>query len=269
MSGILPSDYGAPLARSYRWSLAQGRFRFFRIREAQSDILLGVSPAAYTPELALAAATALSEARRRIQLWLDAYPRAGASYAPVPRPATPGAPWTTRPLLDMLDASDAAGVGPMAAVAGAIADWVLDAVLTGLAERGAEAEAMAENGGDCALLAREPLRVAMAAPGSPFGDLAGLELPPGRWGVATSSGRLGHSASLGKADACTAVASGAALADAWATAMANRVGGPADVEDAVAQVERDNGPLAAFACTGGRAAYRGTFPLLAGGSVVA
>ena len=48
--------------------------------------------------------------------------------------------------------------------------------------------------------------------------------------MATSSGKVGPSLSFGRADAVVAVAKSSALADAWATSLANRVKRREDVE---------------------------------------
>jgi ApbE superfamily uncharacterized protein (UPF0280 family) len=51
--------------------------------------------------------------------------------------------------------------------------------------------------------------------------------------VCTSSGTLGHSLSLGVADAATVIADSCALADAAATAIGNRVVSPEAVQAAI------------------------------------
>ncbi len=51
--------------------------------------------------------------------------------------------------------------------------------------------------------------------------------------MCASSGTLGHSLSLGRADAAVVVAHGGALADAVATAVANHVKKAEDIEDAL------------------------------------
>jgi hypothetical protein len=52
--------------------------------------------------------------------------------------------------------------------------------------------------------------------------------------VCTSSGTLGHSFSLGRADASLVISGSAALADAAATAIGNRVSRKGDIEPAIA-----------------------------------
>lgn len=111
-------------------------------------------------------------------------------------------------------------VTPMAAVAGAVADTVLAAVV-------AEARitrAYVNNGGDIALhLGPETaFRTAMAgADGQDLGRLA-VRHGQGIGGIATS-GRHGRSLSMGIADSVTVLATTAAQADVAATLIANAV----------------------------------------------
>ncbi|HOW86577.1 MAG TPA: UPF0280 family protein [Candidatus Aminicenantes bacterium] len=119
----------------------------------------------------------------------------------------------------MLEAGRRAGVGPMAAVAGAVAEFALRAML----EAGAE-EALVENGGDIAMFIQRPVIIPVFAGPSSLKGL-GLKIrPSGRiMGLCTSSGTVGHSLSFGKADAAVVLAGDAALADAAATSLGNAV----------------------------------------------
>ncbi|MCU0650653.1 MAG: UPF0280 family protein [Candidatus Omnitrophica bacterium] len=120
----------------------------------------------------------------------------------------------------MADAALKADVGPMAAVAGAIA-WFVG---KDLIKKGCR-ELIVENGGD--IFARSARRVTVgiyagrACAGGRIKLLAGPF--PGSFGICSSSGTVGHSLSFGKADCVTIVASNSVLADSAATACANRV----------------------------------------------
>jgi len=111
------------------------------------------------------------------------------------------------------------GVGPMAAVAGALAEESLKALL----DAGAE-EAVVDNGGDIALFIRKPVNIGIFAGDSPINELA-FEVTPRNEpsGICTSSGTVGHSFSYGRANAAIVVSSNVILADAAATALGNRV----------------------------------------------
>ena len=131
----------------------------------------------------------------------------------------------------MVRASRLAGVGPMAAVAGAIAGMVgRDINLI------TEPELIIENGGDLYLRSHKE-RVIAVFPGknSPFfGKLGVLVQPqPEGSGICTSSGTIGHSLSLGKADAVMVTSPDPALADAAATAGANLVQDSTDLPKAI------------------------------------
>jgi ApbE superfamily uncharacterized protein (UPF0280 family) len=144
-----------------------------------------------------------------------------------PLPDDPTAPALIR---QMLGAARAAGVGPMAAVAGAIAQ----AVSTSLKPR--TRAIIVENGGDCYLDTAEDTQVGIyAGPRSPFKGRIALRFPSSRFplGICTSSGVIGHSLSFGKADALTVVSKDAALADAAATAIGNLVKTPGDITSAL------------------------------------
>jgi len=142
------------------------------------------------------------------------------------------APYTPRHdadglVLRMAEEAARAGVGPMASVAGALAD----ACLADLLAAGAK-EAVVDNGGDIALFIRRPIRVGLFAGASPLSGLAFDVAPrPGVFGICTSSGTVGPSFSYGQADAAVVIAANAALADAAATALGNRVRTAGDLEN--------------------------------------
>ena len=120
----------------------------------------------------------------------------------------------------MLRAGAAAQVGPMAAVAGAIAEYVgRDLLGTGLDE------IMVENGGDIFIKRNKECVAAIFAGQSPLNRKVGLRIPASCMpvGLCTSSGTVGHSLSLGKADSVTVLAASALLADAAATRLGNEV----------------------------------------------
>lgn len=124
-------------------------------------------------------------------------------------------------IVRMADAAKNASVGPMAAVAGAIA-W---AGVEEMVKAGARF-AVIDNGGDIALVnADRPVRVGIHAGASPLSDrLAFIISPdPAVRGICTSSATVGPSISFGVADAVTVFADNPALADAWATTVCNRI----------------------------------------------
>jgi ApbE superfamily uncharacterized protein (UPF0280 family) len=130
---------------------------------------------------------------------------------------------------DMAQAAASAGVGPMASVAGAIAAHV------GQALTAYSAEVIVENGGDIFLVTKQPLTMGIYAGQSPLSLRLGLTIG-GRnqpVSVCTSSGTVGHSLSMGRADAVCVIANDCALADAVATATGNRVQQTGDIQQAI------------------------------------
>lgn len=122
---------------------------------------------------------------------------------------------------DMIQAGLATGTGPMAAVAGAIAEYVGKALL----DFGC-CEVIVENGGDLFVHRGSDLTIAIFAGQSPLSMQVGLKVAAGKLplGICTSSGTVGHSLSFGTADSVTVLSGSTALADAAATRLGNEVG---------------------------------------------
>jgi uncharacterized protein len=119
----------------------------------------------------------------------------------------------------MAEAGAQAGVGPMAAVAGAIADFV------GQDLAPFSPELIIENGGDIFLHSHRDRVVGVYAGNSPLTGKIGLAVAAQDTplGISTSSGTVGHSLSFGKADAVVILARTGTLSDAVATAVGNLV----------------------------------------------
>jgi hypothetical protein len=126
---------------------------------------------------------------------------------------------------DMIDAGENAGVGPMAAVAGAAAERVGNDLLLH------SKEVIIENGGDVFIKTRHPVTVGIFAGKSPLSLKIGLKVHSENHSIAvcTSSGTVGHSLSFGRADAVSVVSASCPLADAAATAIGNRVRSRSDI----------------------------------------
>jgi ApbE superfamily uncharacterized protein (UPF0280 family) len=160
------------------------------------------------------------DAVRRHRIELEVYIRLHPSFVEALQPITveTNAP---RVIKMMADAGSKANVGPMAVVAGALADLAIEA----MCDRGASF-AIVENGGEVsAILKGESFVVALYAGQSAIGSDLGFKILPSNspLGIATSSATIGHALSFGEADAATVFADKAALADAAATAVCNAV----------------------------------------------
>ncbi|MCF2140938.1 MAG: UPF0280 family protein [Candidatus Lokiarchaeota archaeon] len=128
----------------------------------------------------------------------------------------------------MEQASLKCNVGPMAAVAGAIADRMVSAMI----QNPKTTIAVVENGGEISINSKEDIIIGLMVLSTTLQSKLGFRYKGGTRpiGVATSSSTFGHAESFGEADAVVVFASNAALADAAATYICNNVKGKEDKE---------------------------------------
>ena len=197
--------------RSYRTMVGDDGLVSCRIQVRDTDLLILADR-----DVNILARELTLQYRLQVEAYIQRYPHFLTSLRPLPEDFL--APAVVRA---MLAAGAAAGVGPMAAVAGAIAEYVG----AGLRVAGCD-EVVVENGGDIFLHRYCDCTVAIFAGESPLSLRLGLHLPAGTMplAVCTSSGTVGHSLSFGRADSVTVVAGSAALADAVATRLGNEIG---------------------------------------------
>jgi ApbE superfamily uncharacterized protein (UPF0280 family) len=138
-------------------------------------------------------------------------------------------PLAPRIVQAMIEASRTLGVGPMACVAGAVAEFV------GRDVAPRTEEYIIENGGDIFLRTGKERTVLVYAKDSPYSGRLAIKLKPddAAYGVCTSSGTVGPSLSFGKADAVCVLARSALFADGLATRIGNVVKRPEDVQAAI------------------------------------
>ncbi len=163
--------------------------------------------------------------RREIENYISRDPRFSVALKPLA--VELGAPEIVK---KMSLASQKTGVGPMAAVAGAIAHFLGRDLL----KKGYR-EVIVENGGDIFLKITQPRTIGIYAGRRQLFNHLSLKIAPGDTplGICTSSATVGHSLSFGLADAVVILARDAALADAVATATANRVRSRGDLQKAL------------------------------------
>lgn len=161
-----------------------------------------------------AAAEGMMEARQELERCIASDPFFAATFAPCQ--AKGGGKTVQR----MVEAGFQANVGPMAAVAGAIAWAGAEAMIDAGAERG-----VIDNGGDIALFSDQEVTIGLHAGESPLSGTIAFVIPPveGISAVCTSSATVGHSTSFGIADSVTVFGRNPAEADAWATAICNEL----------------------------------------------
>jgi len=131
---------------------------------------------------------------------------------------------------EMSKAALKAGVGPMAAVAGAVAESVGRDLL-----KKKYRDVIVENGGDIFLKTTKPRVIGLYAGRSRLWNNLGLKIKPKDTplGICTSSGTIGHSLSFGSADSVVIISKNTALADAVATAVCNRIKSKDDLRAAL------------------------------------
>jgi ApbE superfamily uncharacterized protein (UPF0280 family) len=180
----------------------------FRLKESNCTIISDKESAIEK------AASSIKHHRRQLEEYIQEHPKFLHSLEPVP---VDGGPEVARL---MAEASAKAGVGPMAAVAGVLADLaVAEMVSDGCRV------AVVENGGEVSAVSDQPVDIALAAGDAPLSREMGFRLKKFPIGVATSSGLYSHAFSFGKAEAVTVFAVDAGVADAAATAVANLIKG--------------------------------------------
>lgn len=208
----MPKGFGA---RTYQQWMPAGDLRSFRVTVQETDLLILA-----LHDLSALAAEAVVRYRAEIETYIQAHPEFQASFDPVAVPAQ--AP----PIIQaMAAAARQAGVGPFAAVAGALAEAVGRALLP------FSPEIIVENGGDIFAASARSRVFGIYAGHSPLTGKLALRLEASQMpcGVCTSSGTVGPSISLGRADAAIIIAQSAAFADACATALGNRIRTAADI----------------------------------------
>ena len=221
--------------RRYRRQIRHERLVPFEVEVQETDLLIMAET-----DLARLAEEVIYRVRGPLEGYIAQHPEFLRAMTPLPQDQ-----FAPPMVKEMLTAAQKCGTGPMAAVAGAIAEQV------GLALLEESNEVVVENGGDCFIKVNSPLQVSIFAGPSGLSEAVALKvLPEGKGlGVCTSSGTVGHSLSFGKADAVTVMASSTALADAAATMICNLVQSESDIQQALTfaqEIEEIRGVIIIF-----------------------
>ena len=201
--------------RGYRNNIAlSGNETSFQVVVEQTDLFI-VAEKDFKNE----ALNAVHEIRGILQAHFVLNPDFATSLVPV------AVPVNVHPVIKaMADGARTCGVGPMAAVAGAVAQYVADKL------HPFSANVIVENGGDIYMHSTSTRKVALLSePDS--GAKIGLSIEAEAFplSICSSSGTIGHSLSLGSGDLVTVRAKDGRFADAAATSLANLLKSPADV----------------------------------------
>ena len=204
------------LERTYRNKVSDNSLVSFHVSLRETDLFIRSDK-----DLSDAALQSVYKYRGFIESYIKFHPDFLTSLNPISDDNL--APHIVR---DMLKTSGAAGVGPMASVAGAISDYVGGDLLD------FSHNVIVENGGDIFLKTESEVKVSIFAGDSPlsYNILLRLKSEQMPMGVCTSSGTVGHSLSFGKADAVCVLSKSATMADAAATAIGNLVKNKNDIK---------------------------------------
>lgn len=235
--------------------------RFYR-RRVRSRGLVSFQVAVRETDLYVSAEKRLEEqtkdlifdARHQIETYIRLHPEFLTTLGPFP--PDPHAPPLVR---EMIEATAKLGVGPMASVAGAIAQHVGQGLLR------STSQVIVENGGDIFLKVGRRAKVSIFAGDSPLSEKIGIVVSPEDMplGVCSSSATVGHSFSKGAADAGCVLASCAAYADGAATALCNMIQNPKDLNRIGAWAAKKGGILGVVAILGDKLATWGNIELAA------
>lgn len=224
--------------RTYRSIFKGKNLAFFDVQVYETDLKIGAVMNLYSE-----AYEAVVKYRQQLNDYIKMDHQFLHSLKPVS--AKPDAPDI---ISRMCDAASKTGVGPMAAVAGAISENVGFELLK------YSSEVIVENGGDIFMKTCTPRKVGIFAGSSPLSEKIAIEIDPRNTplGICTSSGTVGHSLSFGKADAAVIISKDTYLADAAATAIGNIVKSPDDINKALSFASGIKGVKGAIVIIGDR-----------------
>jgi ApbE superfamily uncharacterized protein (UPF0280 family) len=239
-----PLRAGGPLARM---SGVASRRAWTSFRWKEADLRISSSAAGLIVE-------EVKRLRAELEEYIGRQPEFLTSLAPIQ--LLPGAPPIA---VRMAEAAVACQVGPMAAVAGAVAQMAAEQAIASGAD-----EAIIENGGDTWIASTDEVEIGLYAGDHPLSGRLALRIPPARLplSVCSSSSRFGHSLSLGDCDLATVVAASGALADAAATLAGNSVRTVDDVDAALRKLMAIDGVIGVLIVQADRVGVAGDLPPL-------
>lgn len=217
--------------RTYRSQFNTLRFSGFEVKYQETDVWIGIDPESFKPEIKEFSLSKIKELRKK----LDDYIRTEPFFKKSLNPFQPG---ETAPAeaMEMAQAAAKAGIGPMSTVAGLFAREIGNEINQNFSVN----ELVIENGGDFFSLLKNDIVFSVFAGDSILSERIGLKITPetSPLGICTSAGTVGPSLSYGKADAVVVISEDVLVADAFATALGNKVKSPNDVEKVINQAEK-------------------------------
>lgn len=212
--------------RNYReWCVPRDGEGRFRIAVGETDLQV-TATLPFSEDFIDAMTQEVRRLRGQLEAWMVLHPEFGSSLVPVPLKENPAlVPEIVR---RMGMASDTVGVGPFAAVAGTIAQLLVEHFAA------QSPDLIVENGGDIYMTSRRD-RVVGVLSDPRAGVTLGLKIAASDCPTAlcASSATIGHSLSFGQGELALVRSADGALADALATALCNRLHSPDDVTEVI------------------------------------
>ena len=217
--------------RTYRSLFNTNRFSGVEVKYRETDLWIGIDNESFHKEIVEIALRKVKTLRKKLDDYIETEPFFAKSLKPFqPSEAAP------QEAKEMAVAAEKAGTGPMSAVAGLFAREVGEEIFQNFSVK----EMVIENGGDIFALLSDEFVLSVFAGNSPLSERIGIIIPEGKkkWGICTSAGTVGPSLSYGKADAVVVICEDILLADAYATALGNKVKSPDHVEKVINASEK-------------------------------
>lgn len=240
--------------RTYRNHFRKDRWTYFTAIYKETDLCIGIDKNSWHPDIPGFCNQYIRNLRTEMDQWLIKHPGYAQALVPYATPAS--APQIFQ---EMAAVAQKSGIGPMSAVAGAVAEKVGQALKKQFGSR----EIIVENGGDIYADIAEDLDISVFAGTSPLSEKTGLHIESAfaPLGICTSSGTIGPSLSFGKADAVMIVCRDVKAADTYATAFANKIQTAEDIPDCINQIRQQHDILAAIAIKDEKIGICGQFEL--------
>jgi ApbE superfamily uncharacterized protein (UPF0280 family) len=202
--------------RAYRKGVKSEGLLSFNVSIKETDLWVSCSR-----DLKTEATDLVFEYRYQLESYIKSHPEFLTTLKPYPED-----PYAPAIVKEMILSTRDLGVGPMASVAGAIAQYV------GLGLLESADQVIVENGGDIFLKLKRRATVSVFAGDSPLSEKIGLSIPTRLMplGICSSSGKIGHSLSMGSADLICLLSQSTVLADGAATALGNKIRSKKDME---------------------------------------
>jgi len=229
-------------------------FVSFEIKYQQADLWISTEKKQFHENIVKDSAIELERLYTELEAYIKQTPNFKNSLVPLPFDEN-----CSFMIQSMYRASELAGLGPMASVAGCFAENLGNFLTKKFGLR----QVLVENGGDVFGVFTRLLKIAVHAGDNILSGKIGIELPPGDspMGICTSSGLIGPSLNFGKADAVMIACKNTLLADAYATAFSNMVKTEDDVDYIIEKINKLDNVLSAIIIKDSHVGFTGKYKL--------